>query len=319
VISYEYHHVPISELQTDTYPFSYPPSPSPSLLDTLEKVGILSPLLIIQDEQGLHLLDGQKRLRAWRKLEKEEVPVAICPLNSPHEILQLWIHSQQATRKINPFEIALLVEKGPHCLSLSTDELLHFIQRELRPSVPHPTISSLPSILRLPERLKQEALHRSYSPSFLLKIASTFPKELLTSAASLLESFSLSENHMELLLSWIDEISRRDHRSPDEVLSSDPLPFLLRHPKMPSAKKRDAFLKTLYHMRFPQKSQLEKTYQEIKKKIEGVGSVRLHPPKDFMGDRFELRMTFRDSKELEKTLKRLQSFTNDFKPLFHLL
>ncbi len=226
----------------------------------------------------------------------------------------MWLESQRSVRTLNPFEVARLIQAGPGAFRLSREAIIQSLSKESGRVSPT-LLSTLPDIMNLPPPLKRHAVQRNYTPTFLVKITRTYSPDLLAEAARLLSAFGLSENQMDLLLSWMDEIAKRDRLSPSEVLAQDPFPFLLTHPKMPSAKKRDAFLKTLYLKRFPRKAALDAAVKEVKEKIEILGDLRLLPPKDLMGDRFEIRIAFRDAKGLIETLDKLKHFRNEIESL----
>ena len=304
MISYRHTNLPVGVLDTESFAFTYPPEPSQELLKSIRKTGILTPLMVLPEGETMRLFDGHRRLLVAREIGLTEVPAAILPELPSQELFSLWIGAQNANRRLNPFEIARLVQEGPSAFRLPREEVLRHLKKEPG-RIPPPLLPALPGILNLPERLKQEAVRRGYSAPFLVKIVETFSPDLLSEVARILDHFSLSENQADQLLTWLDEIARRDHLAFPEVLSTDPLPFLLAHPKMPSAKKRDAFLKAVYKMRFPRKAELDTAFREIRQKVEGVGNLRLLPPPNFAGDRFELRITFRDAEDLKTTLDKI--------------
>ena len=318
MISFRYLHLDIDTIDTRSFAFSYPAEPSQELTESIRDTGILTPLLVLHEGETYHLFDGHRRLQAARSVALTQLPVALIPPEPPEKLLSLWIESQRAHRTLNPFEIAALVQDGPAAFRLSRERLLSCLEREpihLSPSL----LPSLPDILRLPDRLKEEAIHRGYGASFLVKITQTFSPELLAETARLLKTFSLSENQLDHLLSWLDEIAKRDRLTPSETVERDPLPFILSHPKMPTAKKRDAFLKAVFRMRFPQRAKLDTAIREIRQKIEAAGSLRILPPKDLAGNRFELRIVFGNLEELKSVLRKLETFQKDIDTLTKLI
>ncbi len=315
----EYSLEPIHRFKTFPFQFTYPPNPPTSLVTSIRKVGILSPLLCLYVDESPQILDGHRRLLVARELKIAHIPVAFLPSLSPYDLAFTWLHAQMASRSLNPFEIAGLVENGVRHFSLSSNEMQHLVTSELPALIPPHLFPELPSILQLPERLKIEAVARSYSPAFLVKISRVYPKKLIDSITHLLDVFSLSENQLAQLLEWIDEITGRDNLTPNELLKQDPIPFLLSHPKMPTAKKRDAFLKAIYEKRFPNRAHLNKALREIQDKISSVGDLRLVPPKELAGDRFELRIGFKSPETLRTSMKKVTRLESELHKVFDLL
>jgi len=318
VISFRYSRLPIDRLETRRFAFSYPLGPSPELTASIRETGILTPLLVLEDAGRLHLFDGLRRLKAAVETGQDNIPAAVFTREDAPRLLQLWIESQKPHRRLNPFEMATLVKDGPEAFRCPCETFLRNLA-DASKGLPPTLLSSLPGILVLPEPLKREAARRGYGASFLVKVFKTYPTDLLTETARVLEAFSLSENQLDALLAWLDEIAKRDHRAPSEILKADPLPFILAHPKMPSAKKRDAFLKAVFTMRFPRRAALDAAVRETRQRIETTGNLRLLPPPNLMGDRFELRITFREGKELRDALRRLTAFEKDIETLTKLV
>lgn len=318
MISFQYLHLDIDTIDTHSFAFSYPYGPSRELTESIRRAGVLTPLLVLGENDTYRLFDGHRRLQAARETSLPQVPVAILATKPPLELFSLWIESQRAHRLLNPFEIAALVQDGPAVFRIPREQFLSLLAKEtqrLSPSL----LPSLPKILSLPERLKREAVQRNYGAPFLVKIVKTFPSELLAEISQILETISLSENQMDQLLSWLDEIAKRDRLTPSKVVKRDPLPFILKHPKMPTAKKRDAFLKAVLMMRFPQRAKFDTAIREIRQKIETTGNLRLLPPPELAGDRFELRVAFRDVNELETSLRRIAAFHKEIDSLTKLI
>jgi len=311
---------PVNALDATFFDISFPSDPPQDLTDSIAKVGILTPLVTLRKGKTLRLLDGHKRLKSARALDIPQIPVAILsPSIPPDRILSFWFTSQRAARSLTPFELAGVILRAPEAFHLSMDEIHRHITKESGLTIPPQILPALPEIMNLPEELKKEAIQRGYSAAFLVKIVSTCPAELLSETALCLKIFSLSENQLDALLTWLEEITRRDGLPVSMLIHSEPLAFILRHPKMPSAKKRDAFLKAVYRIRFPRRAALDKAFLGIRQKLSTAGNITLVPPREFTGDRFELKISFRDSKDLQATLEKIGAFRKEIEALSKLI
>ncbi len=313
--------VPVQRFQTFPFRFTYPAEPHPSLVTSIRKAGILTPLLCIEGDKGADLLvlDGYRRLIAARELGLQRVPVAVIPRVSPREMAMRWIYAQMAYRTLNPFEVAGFIKRGAVSFRLSISEMCKLAASEMHFNLPTSLFQDLPNILGFPEALKREAVKRAYSPVFLVKISHRYPAYLLRTVSRLFRYFSLSENQLDRLLEWMEELILRDGVSPDGLLSQDPFHFILLHAVMPTAKKRDVFLRAMYEKRFPERARLDKKLGEIRRKISLVGDVKLVAPRELMGSRFELRIGFKSLRELERVLGKTTYFAKELHKVFDLL
>ncbi len=301
------------------FQFTIPPTPPPPLAASIGKVGVLTPILWMDNKGVPTILDGHRRVQVARDLGMEAVPAVRISLPSPPELVALYLRAQLAARSLNPFEIAGLIRNSLERFRLSVPEMIRLILAEVPGQVPPSLLPGLPAILRLPDVLKREAINRRYSAAFLMKIVTSFSEPLVDAASRLLSAIHLGENQLDTLLEWMDEITQRDGISPEELLKQDPFPFFLSHPSMPTAKKRDALLRVFYEKRFPRRAQGDKVFRELKRSWETVGDLKLIAPKDFMGNRFELRIGFRSPEALKTTLKRALSLTGELHKAFDLL
>jgi hypothetical protein len=305
--------IPVTDFKAFPFRFSYPRGPSKKLCASIGKTGILTPLLVIQSDTSPFILDGHRRLFAARVLKLTHVPVSFLTDTSSENLPRIWLQAQRVFRTLNPFEMALFIKKGRQSFNQPARNLLTLLNSVTGIKAPE----SLPEILALPLKLRQTAIRRAYSMRFLLKISALYPADLLAAISNLLVSFSLGENQMNNLLGWVREISLRDHLPPEDILKADDLSFILRHPGMPSAKKRDAFLKHIFSMRFPERAALEKKFNQIARKLDPLGIKCVGP--DLSGDAFELRITFKNPEEFRESLKKAAGASDEISRIFKLI
>ncbi len=284
---------------------TYPPEPPEALKRSVREMGILTPILCLENAGRLKILDGNRRYLITRALKMDMVPVAVLTDASPRELARTWIQAQQVVRSLNVFEVAGLLERSESWLGLSREEMRRIIVSDSSLSLSPAILENLPDLLTLPDQIKRAAVSRAYSPAFLLRMVHLYSRELIETVDRLLGDFSFSENHLDLLLEWMDDICRRDGMGPSDLLRTEPVAFVLSHPRMSSAKKRDALLRAIRRFRFPRQARLEATLRGMQQKVASLGDVRLIAPKDLMGDRYELRIGFRESGELQTLLDRV--------------
>jgi len=305
--------IPPATFKVFPFRFSYPRGPSKTLCESIKESGILTPLLAVNSDSGPLVLDGHRRLFAARALKHPQIPVTFLTDTAPENLPRIWLRTQRVFRTLNPFEMALFIKNGRRVFNLPSSNLLAALNAE--PGIKAP--ENLPRILTLPPRLKQTAVRRGYSMRFLLKMTALYPPPLLTAVSNLLLYFIPGENQINNLLEWTYEISRRDHLSPEAVLASEPLLFILRHPGMPSAKKRDAFLRQIFFLRFPERAELGEKFDRIARKLGPLGIKCTGP--DFTGDTFELRLAFKNPEELKALLKKADRSIGEIAELFKLV
>lgn len=72
-----------STIAVETLPEAYGPPPSKELVDSVAVYGVIQPLLVANEEDGLRIIDGNRRVMAARRTGQETVPALV--LEQIHE------------------------------------------------------------------------------------------------------------------------------------------------------------------------------------------------------------------------------------------
>ncbi len=75
------------------------------LVDSIQAVGLLQPIMVTEKEQGYELISGERRLRAYRLLEREFIPAIVKEMPEAERAAAVIIENIQR-ENLNPLEEA---------------------------------------------------------------------------------------------------------------------------------------------------------------------------------------------------------------------
>ncbi|HEY5236665.1 MAG TPA: ParB/RepB/Spo0J family partition protein [Rhabdochlamydiaceae bacterium] len=99
-----------------------------TLRESIEKDGIMSPLIVEKTKEGKYLLiDGERRFRTARDLKFKEVPIIVIKTNSPTERLVKQFNIQEQHEGWTPVEKAVALTKLSDSLGMTILETCKYL------------------------------------------------------------------------------------------------------------------------------------------------------------------------------------------------
>lgn len=275
------------------------------LARSLERVGLVSPLVVRPRQEEYELICGYRRLLALRSLGRPEIAVRVLPVKTPAtDLLDLALLDNLSHRTFNEAEKALAVSHlaGLHPPDRVTRHYLPLLGLAPREQVfqRYLTLAGLgPAVLTLLAggRLDPETAHG------LERLAEVEREALL----DLLDRLGASQGKQRQIVSWLEEICRREGRSVAEVLAEPLVRGVLEDERLGRVEKEKRLRVYLYGRRFPERSRLEARQAELAAGLRLPPHLRLEVPQSFEGLDFQIHLSFSNRTEFEAGLRALDS------------
>ncbi|MBM9536695.1 ParB/RepB/Spo0J family partition protein [Desulfobulbus alkaliphilus] len=121
------------------------------LADSIREKGIIQPLLVSRGHGNrYHLIAGERRLRAARIAECEEVPVMVMDSGGPEESLELALIENIQRHDLNPIEEATAYARLINDFNLTQEDVARKVGRQ------RSTITNVLRLLALPRFLQDD-------------------------------------------------------------------------------------------------------------------------------------------------------------------
>lgn len=86
------------------------------LVDSIERVGFLTPVVVVEADGGYHIIDGQHRFLAAQQLELKKIPAVVVPAGVAQRMLALNVEKEPNIRERSAVALSIyreLVETRP--------------------------------------------------------------------------------------------------------------------------------------------------------------------------------------------------------------
>jgi ParB/RepB/Spo0J family partition protein len=286
-----------------TYPLNSEP-----LISSIERVGLLQPVFLRELPSGKYqIVHGFRRVLACRDLHFEAVEAWVYNLENLGDLegFRISLLDNLTIRRLNLIEKATVLYKLFHQFGLEKQVVI----RDYMPLLNlEPSSEVLGGYLQL-YQLEGEVQNYLVAEEIPLKLALEllrFSPEDQRQLVHLASSLKLTLNTFKELISLIEEIMGREDITLENLLDELDIPGILASSILPVPQKTEKVRKILKQRRYPLLTSLEDQLQEKLKQLRLPKEVLITLPPFLEGDRLKVTFQFRNIKELERILMKLQ-------------
>lgn len=299
----EYRQVNAGELD-DEIPFRLSWGPiDPCLVESLNNIGQLSPLIIWPDNGRLKVLCGKRRMEVMSASGAAEFNAFILPDGVEADgAFKMALEDNLAQRLFNEAEKVMAV----HYLSVLMDsrQVMNYLKRLGVPARPE----YLDRYKRLYD-LGTDGLDALASGALDPETAEMMLRmtdEDRQASSRLLNEIRPGKNKRRQIIQWLDEIRRRDLVSVEEILRSETISDILFSDKLSTPQKEKGVREEIKAVRYPNLTALREEQQKLLGNLKLKAKTRLIPPPDFEGLDFRLEVDFADRPSLVKAKEEIE-------------
>jgi len=290
-----------------------------SIRSSIQKVGLIQPVLLRRKEDGYQIVSGFRRIVILKELGIFEIPAMVFEEREPND-LELFVLSLQenlTTRGFNTVEKAIALQKLIHHFKFEPSEVVksYLPLFSLEPN--EKILNTYLSLAGMEEETKKYVLKGEVSRSNIRLLAKMSSEDRMT-LIPFLSSLKLGENRLREILTLLNEISRRDRLKMGDLLRRPEIQTVLAQKELTPSQKTERVKKVLVDLRYPRILQLEKAFEEKRKKLNLPFGVSIHHPSYFEGKGLRVEFQFETMEKYQTILNFLSNLT-DKKELRELL
>ena len=177
------------------------------LAESIKKYGLMQPIVVIKDDDKFILVSGERRLRAFKFLEREVIPAIVVDY-SLNDLREYALIENIQREDLNPIEIAVSLKGLIEEHNYSHEELAHIIKKS------RSYVSNMLRLLNLPdfviEKLKSKRLSTGHT-----KILSGLDISTIKSVVDKIENENLTVRETEEL---IKKLKKRNYLDSKKVV-----------------------------------------------------------------------------------------------------
>ena len=300
MIDHELIHLPIQAIDKsdDLYRISYG-EPINRLEDSIKKAGLLNPPLVQKKQNGRYrIVTGFRRMQVVAQLLHESVPVFVTESNIDHlRLFEAAILDNISIRTFNPVEISIVLNKLIQDFGAVTESVINKYLPMLGLGINPYVVKRYFPLQGFEEPIKQAVAHEEISVEVAGHLAQ-FKKRDRLSLWALFSFLHPGKNNQRKLLKLCGDIARLKNMSIEALLQQKNIRAIVEDEKVSPPHRLEKLMRTLLNERYPEFSKTQMRYEALQKKLKLPPSVTISAPDHFEGEDYALRITFKQTDEL---------------------
>ena len=301
--------IPLQEidLSDDTFSVNYLPDLQ-RLRSSIEQIGLIQPVLLRKKKDPYQIVCGFRRISVMKDLGKSEVESKVLEEKEADEfqLFSLSLHENQTTRGFNTVEKAIALDKLISRFQIDPatviQTFLPFFSLEPNQKI----LNTYLSLARMEDEIKMYVLKEAVSRSNIRKL-STLTADNRKAVLSLISPLKLGENRLREVLTFLEEISRRNRCEGRDIVQRPEIQEILSLKELTPSQKTERIRKVLTGLRYPKLNQLEKEFEKKRKDLNLPPNISIYHPLFFEGKRLRIEFQFETTGEYRSILSALSA------------
>ena len=285
------------------------PSPSPALLKSIRRYGVISPLTLQQvEDDGYRIICGFRRCRAARDLGLTALPARVLAKAEPRDLFETSLTENLWSEPLSDFEKGTVIARLYEEFGVSQEEIIADYLELLGIKQDPFHFSQYRSVSRLPGELRERLAEIPVATALALARWTSSDRSIYL---DVLDRLRPTHSHQKELLQLLGDLRERSRRQPEaasslgEMWKSAGCPAVLENQELNRSTAIEAILAGLRRLCRPE---LDRMNWEYHKQIDGLnvpGGVNLCPPRFFEGDKIDVHFSLTSAAQLETVARQL--------------
>lgn len=280
-----------------------------ALIHSISEIGLIHPPVITYRTGDAIIVTGWKRVLACLSLDLPSLPCFIFEGQDDFEAFRLCLEENLAFRQFSLLEKAQILRR---LIQLGVPENA-VVKDYLSPLGIPKTLNHLDIYLCISalDSETKAVIHSKNMAFPVVKLLIEYSEE----ERQLLLSFlhPLGQNKQRELLQNLLELSKRDRRSVQDILSGWETQKISADQNLSPHQKAEKIRNLIQRQRYPALSTWKDAFESQKKDLEWPDDIKIEPSPFFEGQEFSVQFTFKDFDEYRKKLNKLNQVASEEK------
>ena len=279
------------------------------LINSINKVGLINPPLLIERGSEFIIVCGFCRIEACRYLGWAALEAKILDSDTNRlQCVKIAITDNALQRQLNLIEKS----KALNMLSSFYEDFSSLSKAASALGLPeNPSlIKKIKNICRLSLSIQDYILSNTISLSMAVELG-MLEQDAGIFLANLFHEFKLSLNKQKEIITLIKEIAFRENISIMEVRRKCDFSDILNREDIDRTQKTQKIRAYLKQRRFPEITRAKKEFEKNVKELKLGSGIKLIPPADFEGQTYMLNLKFNTIKELQERAVKLNNIVKN--------
>jgi len=284
-------------------------SASPELIESIRRLGVVTPPLLEKTVSGLRIVCGFKRIQACMQLDMNRVPARVLAHSLAPEIdlLTMAIADNALKGGLNLMEAAAATGKLMEHLADENDlpDAAAAAGLRITPDLARKYLR----LLNLPEKIQRMVCHEMTSMKVAFELG-TLNKQDADTLADLIETLRPTASQQLEILSNLKALSILQRSSVSEVILHLPATLILKDEHLDRKAKIHHLRRAIRKARYPHLTRFETTFLENRGKLGLPPGLSLIPPPGFESPAYRFALDFETCAELREKADYLRALSD---------
>jgi ParB/RepB/Spo0J family partition protein len=296
--------IPISQIDEKDTLFEVSFLPDLTVLkESIQRQGILNPILVRQHKNKLQIISGFRRYYCAKTLRMSNIPVLeVDVFHNDLSLFERAIEESFFSRPLNLVEKGAILYKLESCFGVTKAEVIEKYMPRLALSRSEKMHQFYRDLLDLNTQIQMYIVQNEL-PVHVVEDFLRFSEAEQKLLLPYLDRVHFSVATLKEFLIWIDEVVVRDDLDVQKILSDPAFKKILDDRLMPAKQKHQSLKKHLKIRRYPRLSELEQRFVDLRGKL----NLPLEQTDFFETNRVQMKFSFADKKELSQWVERMSS------------
>lgn len=293
------------DLSDETFSVNFLPDLQ-SLRSSIEQIGLIQPVLLRERSDGYQIVCGFRRISVFNELKNLEIESRIVEGREKDDLklFTLSLHENLTSRGFNTVEKAMALDKLVHRFQIDPIVVVKTFLPLFSLEPNEKILSTFLSLARMEDEVKRYVLREEVSRSNIRKLSAFTPDDRMA-ILSLISSLKLGENRLREVLTFLEEISRRDQFRVREIVHQSEMKAILSQKELTPSQRTERVKKILMNLRYPRMCQREKEFEEKRRALNLLSGITLRPQPFFEGKGVRVEFQFETVEEYRSILNSL--------------
>jgi len=304
--------IPISyiDLTDETFSVNFVPDLR-RLRSSIEEIGLTQPVLLRKKHDRYQIICGFRRISIIKQIGGSDILSMVLDEEEMDDLrlFLISLHENLTARGFNTIEKAIALDKLVHQFHLDSVMVVKKYLPLFNLEVDEKILNTYLSLIQMEEEIKIYILKEGVSRTNIRRISNLSPKDRIA-LLSLISPLKLGENRLREILTFLEEITKRDRLTILEILKRPEIQAVLSHQELTPPQKADRMKKALMGLRYPRMRNMEEKFEKKRKELSLPSNLSLNHLPFFEGKGLKVEFQFETVEGYRTMLSALSKLTD---------
>ena len=281
------------------------------LRSSIEEIGLIQPVLLRKKQNEYQIICGFRKISIIKEMGGSDILSMVLDEEEKDDLrlFLVSLHENLTTRGFNTIEKAIALDKLVHQFHIDSVTVIKKYLPLLDLEADEKILNTYLSLIQMEDEIKLYVLKEEVSRTNIRRISSFSSKDRMA-LLSLISPLKLGENRLREILTFLEEITKRDRLTIREIVKRPEIQAILSHQELTPSQRADKMKKALLGLRYPQMHTMETKFEKKRKELNLPPNVSLQHQPFFEGKGLKMEFQFETVDEYRSMLSSLSKLTD---------